>query len=276
VSDLAAQVRERLGLAPDATDEQVTAALDARLGRRPPAGTGTSSTAPPTTRRHPAEGQTSTEGEPATGAPQGETLNASALERLIDSRVQALGQIARVAGGRDRAPPDRVDGSLDRAGELAARKEPRRHHRDALLDLRRSAPGRSPPRSGRSGRTCTTCRPGRGRRRRRPRLAAGEQGRCRSGPPAHAGDAEPSGDGFSDAEYAALFPDEKAGASVVSDYAPKFLPGHEPTYQASGAITGGRSWSCPRRGRSPPPPRRPPGRRGRHHGRRHRRHPARV
>jgi phage I-like protein len=204
VSDLAAAGARAARLPPDATDEQVTAALDARLGEKPPAGTGTSSTAPPTTTPPPAEGQTSTDGEQATGAPQGETLNASALERLIDSRVQALVD-QRVAAAT--AP---LQTALTAAStELEnRRKAEATTARDRLISAALGAGKITPaerekwtqmydvsPEGAAAVKAALDALPA---NKALPVRASG-----------HAGDAEPSGDGFTDAEYASLFPDER-------------------------------------------------------------------
>jgi hypothetical protein len=247
VSDLARQVRERLGLPPDATDEQVTAALDARLGTQgDPAGTqpatngqtaqpatngdGNGQAAGPTT--VPAEGQA--QGQQGQQAPQGGQqaqtggqagqaqppagpqnstgadagggqsgqggqVSAAALERLINERIEAATAPLRQS-------------LAETSTELAARKERERvAHRDALLA--------SAVRTGRI--TPASIEGDRGWRAQYDASPAGAaavesvMASLADGAAVPVGalgvpsPPEPSGDGFTDAEYASLFPDER-------------------------------------------------------------------
>jgi hypothetical protein len=242
VSDLARQVRERLGLPPDATDEQVTTALDARLGTQgdPPGtqppqngqtaptgqtGDGGAGAAGPTT--VPAEGQQGGQpaqqgqpdqgqgGQPAGQGDAGQTGNqtgqggqvtAAALERLIADRVAA-------------ATAPLAASLAETSQELARRNERERLERRDQLLASAVARGAITPASledhdGRPGwRSQYDASPAGAAAVEQVMASLADNTAVATGPLDAPSPPEPSGSGFTDAEYLALFPDEKrAGA----------------------------------------------------------------
>lgn len=185
VSDIAAQVRERLGLPPDADDAAVTAALDQRLAAGQPAPT------PP---------------ETPTPAPAPEPVTASGqradLERLVAERVAAA-----VAPFRERLEVT--------SQELANRKEAERiQNRDTLLASAVAA-GKIPPAERQKWLDLYDKGPESAAAVEQvfASLAKGTAVPVTVTAGAHTGGEEPSGTNFTDTEYERLFPDEaKAGA----------------------------------------------------------------
>lgn len=199
MSDLAAQVRERLGLPSDADDAAVTAALDQRLGTGEQQATPTPDAGPAGPNSVPA----TTDPAPAGQSQQGEQqVSASALEQIVTARVAAA------------VAPFRTQ--LEQTSrELADRKERERlSARDTLLASAVAAgkitPADKPKWSELYDKSADSA-------------AAVEQvfaslAKGTAVPTAptsgtHTGGAEPTTDGFTDAEYASLFPGEKAGAA---------------------------------------------------------------
>lgn len=226
MSDLARQVRERLGLNPDATDEQVTAALDARLGQQgEPSGTqppqngqtgqaGDGGAAGPTTvPAQPADanqqgqtgdqaGQGGQQAPPADGqgqtgdqSGQGGQVSASALERLIADRVAA-------------ATAPLAASLAETSRELADRKErERRERRDALLASAVHA-GKITPASleGDHGwRAQYDASPAGAAAVELVMASLADNSAIATGPRGTVGPPEPSSDGFSDADYDRLW-----------------------------------------------------------------------
>lgn len=205
MSDLAAQVRERLGLDPTATDEQVTAALDSRLGTAGQQGT-------PTPDQTPQGGQ----GDPApapAAAPAPEAVAASAadqrasIDRLIAERVEAATAPLRQS-------------LAETSAELAARRERERVERRDLLLAAAVKAGKITPASldDRDGTPGWRSRYDRSQESAEAvelvmaSLADGTAVPTAPIPGAHTGGDAPTGAGFTDADYDRLFPSTGAGA----------------------------------------------------------------
>jgi hypothetical protein len=191
VSDLATQVRERLGLPPDATDEQVTAALEARLGTAaPPPAPPTPAPPAPADQGSAPAADTPTAGPPATSV----VPDPAALERLVSERVAAA------------VAPFKLE--LERtSGELAARKESERGTRRDTLLASAVSTGKITPaeRDKWAGLYDKSPDSAAAVEQVFASLAAGTAVPTAATDGAHTGGAEPSGDGFTDAEYASLF-----------------------------------------------------------------------
>lgn len=208
VSDLAAQVRERLGLEPNATDEQVTAALDALQGQVAPQGTeqqqppGAGQAAGPTT--VPATTDSGTQaGQPAEqGAPaaQVSASRRDELEQLVAQRVEAA-----VAPFRSQL--------AETSRELAERKERERAVAREQLLASAVASGRITPADKAKWAALYDKSPDSAAAVEQvfASLAAGTAVPTAPTAGTHTGGAEPTGDGFTEAEYRDLF-GEKAEA----------------------------------------------------------------
>lgn len=188
VSDLAALVRERLGLDPSADDDAVTAALDALR-----AGTGQAGTDAPTPTT---TAPTGTQAEPVAAS-----LPADRIEQLVAERVAAA-----VRPFQD---------ELSRASsELAARKEAERvRARDTLLASAVSA-GKITPADRPKWQDMYDKSPDSAAAVEQvfASLAKGTAVPVAATSGAHTGGTEPAGDGFTEDEYRRLFPsDERAG-----------------------------------------------------------------
>jgi hypothetical protein len=197
VSDLAAQVRERLGLPPDADDAAVTAALDQRLGG------GEQQPTPTPAAANDAAGPTVVPADPAPAgqAQQGEQVSASALEQIVNARVAAAVR-----------PFEQKLEQTTR--ELADRNERERVQRRDTLLASAVATGRITPAEleGEDGWRAQYDASPEGAAavsRMLSKISAGAA--VPTAPVGHTGGAEPTGDGFTDAEYKSLFGDERAG-----------------------------------------------------------------
>lgn len=249
MSDLARQVRERLGLPPDATDEQVTAALDARLGTQGDQATGQ---APQTQQTGQAQGDGGQAAGPTSVPAQGGQQNAQPAGAEQTGQPQSGGQqpqgqqapqdqtgqpqqgaqngqqgqgggqvsasaIERLIAERVQAATAPLAASLaETSRELADRKErERRERRDQLL-ASAVARGRITPASledhdGRLGwRSQYDASPA-GAAAVEQVMASLADGAAVPTSPlgTPATGQEPDGSGFTDADYYRLFPDEK-------------------------------------------------------------------
>jgi hypothetical protein len=251
VSEFARLVRERLGLPPDATDEQVTAALDARLGPQgDPAGTqppqngqpaqtgeagqagqaapsgGEGAPAPAGPTSVPAEGQQGAQqGQPAgqgqqTGQQGQQTgqQGQTGAQTGQDGQVSASALEAMIAARVAAATAPLAATLAETSRELADRKErERQERRDALLAsaVNRGAITPASVEGERGWRAQYDASPAGAAAVEQVMASLSDNTAVATGPLGDAGPPEPTGSGgFSDADYFRLFPDEKkAGAT---------------------------------------------------------------